>query len=191
MARKLSKSYDQLVEKAQNIFWIHGFKGISAKDLAEHIGVSTSTIYNKYSKEMLFISSIDYYTSNYSDPFLQQLRETTEGLESLKGFFYSIIEALLDNTFPKSCLMVNTVVEMRNENRDVIDKYERYFKILTDSYKVVLNKAFALGQIKDKNSIDRYAEFLLGVIFSLSILYKIKPKEELQSYIDEQLEFIQ
>jgi AcrR family transcriptional regulator len=191
MARALSKSYDQLVEKAQDIFWIHGFKGISAKELANHVGVSTSTIYNKYSKEMLFMDSIDYYTSNYTDPFLQQLRETTEGLESLKAFFYSIIEALLNKTFPKSCLMVNTIVELRNENREVIDKYEHYFRALTDSYKVVLNKAFALGQIRDKKSIDSYADFLLGVIFSLSILYKIKPKKELQSYIDEQLEFIQ
>ena len=122
MARELSHSYNELVEKAQEIFWLHGFKGISAKELAEHVGVSTSTIYNKYPKEMLFIDSLKYYTSNYSDPFLQQLRETTEGLDSLKDFFYSIIEALLDKTFPKSCLMVNTIVEMRNENRDIINK---------------------------------------------------------------------
>lgn len=191
MARALSNSYDQLVEKAQEVFWLHGFKGISAKELAEHVGVSTSTIYNKYSKEMLFMDSIDYYTSNYTDPFLKQLRETTEGLESLKAFFYAIIEALLNKTFPKSCLMVNTIVEMRNENRDVIDKYEDYFRILTDSYRIVLKKAFALGQIKDEKSIDTYADFLLGIIFSLSILYKLKPKNELQSYIDQQLEFIQ
>ncbi|MDG1804423.1 TetR/AcrR family transcriptional regulator [Flavicella sp.] len=190
MARELSHSYNELVEKAQEIFWLHGFKGISAKELAEHVGVSTSTIYNKYPKEMLFIDSLKYYTSNYSDPFLQQLRETTEGLDSLKDFFYSIIEALLDKTFPKSCLMVNTIVEMRNENRDIINKYEQYFQILTDSYKVVLRKAYNLGQIKNENSIDTYAEFLLGIIFSLSILYKIKPKDELQAYIDEQLNFI-
>lgn len=190
MSRELSHSYDQLVEKAQEIFWIHGFKGISSKELAEHVGVSASTIYNKYSKEMLFMDSLDYYTSNYSDPFLQQLRNTTEGLESLKAFFYSIIEALLDKTFPKSCLMVNTIVEMRNENKDIVYKYEHYFRVLTDSYKVVLGKAYNLGQIKDEKSIDTYAEFLLGIIFSLSILYKIKTKKELQTYIDGQLQFI-
>jgi len=191
MARELSHSYDQLVEKAQEIFWIHGFKGVNAKELAEYVGVSTSTIYNKYSKELLFIDSLDYYTSTYSDPFLQQLRETTEGLESLKGFFYSLVEALLERTFPKSCLMVNTIVEMRNENQDIVDRYDHYLIVLKDSYKVVLNKAYALGQIKDEKSIDTYADFLLGMIFSLSILYKIKPKKELQTYIDEQLQFIQ
>ena len=190
MSRELSHSYDQLIEKAQEIFWIHGFKGINAKELAEHVGVSTSTIYNKYSKELLFIDSLDYYTSTYSDPFLQQLRESKEGLESLKGFFYSLVEALLDRTFPKSCLMVNTIVEMRNENQDVIGRYDNYLKVLKDSYQVVLNKAHDLGQIKDKNNIPAYSEFLLGMIFSLSILYKVKPKNELLTYIDEQLQFI-
>lgn len=190
MARELSNSYNQLVEKAQEIFWLHGFKGISAKELAEHVGVSTSIIYSKYSKELLFMDSLDYYTSTYSDPFLQQLRETTEGLDSLKAFFYSLVEALLDKTFPKSCLMVNTIVEMRNENQDVIDRYEHYLTVLRDSYKVVLDKAYAQGQIKNEKSIDNYADFLLGMIFSLSILYKIKSKKELQTYIDEELQFI-
>lgn len=191
MARVLSQSYNQLVGKAQEIFWLHGYKGISTKELADHVGVSTSTIYNKYSKEMLFMGSIDYYTSTFSDPFLQQLRESTEGLESLKSFFYNLIEALKDKTFPKSCLMVNTIVEMRIENQEIVNRYDRYIEQLKDSYLVVLNKAYDLGQIKDSKDIKHYAEFLLGMIFSLSILYKIKSNEELQLYVDEQIQFIE
>ncbi len=147
-------------------------------------------IYNKYPKELLFLASIDYYTTNYSDPFLSQLRETTEGLECLKQFFCALIEALLNKTFPKSCLMVNTIVEMRNENEEIVKRYDDYLRVLKDSYKVVLNKAYDLGQIQDKNKIDNYAEFLLGVIFSMSVLYKLKPKEELQNFIDDHLSFI-
>ena len=110
MPRVLNNSYEELVEKAQEIFWLKGFKGVSVKGLSEHLNVSPSVIYNKFSKDLLFLDSLNYYTSNYSDPFLKQLRETTEGLDSLKEFFYALIDALLDKTFPKSCLMVNTVV---------------------------------------------------------------------------------
>lgn len=190
MPRVLNSSYEELVEKAQSYFWVNGFKGVSVKGLSDHLDVSQSIIYNKYPKELLFLASIDYYTSNYSDPFLSQLRETTEGLESLKQFFYALIDALLNKTFPKSCLMVNTIVEMRNENEEVVKRYDSYLRVLKDSYKVVLNKAYDLGQIQDKNKIDDYAEFLLGVIFSMSILYKLKPKEELQQFIDNHISFI-
>ena len=139
---------------------------------------------------MLFIDSIEYYMNTYSDPFLSQLRASEEGMISLKNFFYALIEALLDKTFPRSCLMVNTVVEMRNENQDVINLYQRYFDALVNSYKVVLDKAISLGQIKHPEKKDEYARFLLGVIFSLSILYKINDKDDLQNFIDERLSFI-
>jgi TetR/AcrR family transcriptional repressor of nem operon len=190
MPRVLHSTYDELIEKAQEIFWLKGFKGASVKDLSEHLNVSQSVIYNKYTKDLLFLSSLDYYTTNYSDPFLKQLRETTDGLPSLRQFFFDLIAALLDKTFPKSCLMVNTVVELRTENEDVVTRYANYLKVLKDSYLIVLEKAYDLGQFKRRGKIDEYAEFLLGIIFSLSILYKLKSVKELRQYIDEQLAFI-
>ncbi|WP_282134083.1 TetR/AcrR family transcriptional regulator [Seonamhaeicola maritimus] len=190
MPQALNQTYEELVFKAQSLFWKQGYKGVNAKELANHLDVSMSTIYNKYTKDMLFIDSIEYYMNTYSDPFLSQLRASKEGLISLKDFFYALIEALLDKTFPRSCLMVNTVVEMRNENQDVINLYQRYFDALVNSYKVVLDKAIELGQIKHPEKKDDYARFLLGVIFSLSILYKINDKESLQNFIDERLSFI-
>ena len=191
MPKALNSSYDQLVEKAQKIFWLKGFKGISVKDLSSELNISQNVLYNKYSKDMLFLDSLNYYTNNYSDPFLKQLRQTTEGLDSLKEFFYTLIDALINKTFPRSCLMVNTVVELRNENTDVVLKYDDYLNTLKDSYIVVLEKAFKLGQFKNKTKINEYADFLLGIIFSMSILYKIHTREELRNYIDEQLTFIQ
>lgn len=190
MARVLTSSYDELIERAQEIFWLKGFKGISVKDLSQELDVSQTVLYNKYSKDKLFLDSLDYYTSNYSDPFLKHLRQSTGGLESLREFFYELIKALLDKTFPRSCLMVNTVVELRNENEDVVKKYDDYLRVLKDSYLVVLNKAYELGQFKNRGKIEEYADFLVGIIFSMSILYKIRPKDQLHNYIDEQLAFI-
>lgn len=191
MARVISETYEDLIEKAQEIFWLNGFKGVSVKNLSTHLNISQSVLYNKYSKDLLFMDSLDYYTSNYSDPFLKSLRESTEVLESLKLFFFDLVDALLDKVFPRSCLMVNTVVELRNENEDVVQKYADYLTALKNSYLVVLEKANKLGQIKQPQRLDDYAEFLMGMIFTMSILYKIKTKEELRQYIIEELDFIQ
>ncbi|MFY0653297.1 MAG: TetR/AcrR family transcriptional regulator [Cyclobacteriaceae bacterium] len=191
MPQVLDKSYDELVQKAQKLFWIEGYKGVKSQKLAEYLGVSATIIYNKYTKEKLFMDSIKYYINTYSDPFLTHLRESSGGIESLRGFFYKLIDALLDKTFPRSCLMVNTVVEMRNENQEIIKLYQRYFDALINSYRVVLDKAIEQGQIKHPEKKEEYAEFLLGIIFSLSILYKINDKESLQEFIDDRLSFIE
>jgi TetR/AcrR family transcriptional repressor of nem operon len=190
MARVLNASYSDLIERAQEIFWLKGYKGLSVRELSKHLEVSESVLYNKYSKDMLFTGSLDYYTNTYSDPFLSQLRASTEGLESLKLFFYELIEALKNKTFPKSCLMVNTIVELRNENQEVVNRYDSYLEVLKASYVIVLEKAYDLRQFKKKEKIDDYADFLLGIIFSLSILYKLNDTPELRQYIDEQLSFI-
>ncbi len=187
MPQRLNNSHEELVQKAQQLFWTKGYKGVTAQDLAAYLEVSTSTIYNKYTKEKLFLDSLDYYNETCSDPFLKQLREATDGMKSLKGFFYNLIDALLDKTFPRGCLMVNTVVELRNENAEVKKRYESYFNNLVYSYKIVIDKAIDLGQILNRNKKDEYAEFLLGIIFSLSIFFKIKSREEMRQYVDEQL----
>ena len=53
MPRVLDSTYADLVFKAQEIFWLHGYKGVSVQELADHLDVSVSTIYNKYTKDML------------------------------------------------------------------------------------------------------------------------------------------
>lgn len=191
MSRTLNQSYPELVKKAQYLFWMKGFKAVSNDDLAKHLDVSKSTIYNKYTKDMLFMDALNDYVVQLSDPVLAEVRNSNKGLETFTDFFYMLIDGLLDKTFPKSCLMVNTVVELRNEQDQVSEVYERYFGNMKASYKAALERAIANNELKYPEKIDEYTEFLLGIIFGLAILYKTKTREELRTHIDEQLSFIE
>lgn len=191
MSRTLNQSYPELVKKAQYLFWMKGFKAVSNDDLAKHLDVSKSTIYNKYTKDMLFMDALNDYVVQLSDPVLAEVRNSNKGLETFTDFFYMLIDGLLDKTFPKSCLMVNTVVELRNEQNQVTEVYERYFGNMKASYKAALERAIANNELKYPEKIDEYTEFLLGIIFGLAILYKTKTREELRTHIDEQLSFIE
>lgn len=190
MPRQIHSSYEELVKKAQHLFWVKGYKTVHPKELAEHLGVSVSTIYNKYTKEQLFLDALEDYVISCSDPVLREIREAEEGIESLRTFFNKLIDALLNRTFPRSCLIVNTVVELRNEEPEVTAVYKRYFKNMIESYTIVLDRAAKLGQIKQRERIDDYAQFLVGVIFGLGILYKVKSRKELEDYVDEQLSLL-
>ncbi len=190
MPKTLHSTYDELVLKARHYFWVKGYKSITNQELAEHLDVSTSLIYNKYTKDQLFVDSLNNYVTSLSDPVLQEIQNEKDGIESFRRFFYMLIDALLNKTFPKSCLMANTIVEIRNENEQVTAVYDKYFKNMKDSYLAVLNRAVELGEIKQREKLDDYAEFLLGVIFGLAIFYKIKTREQLQQHIDDQLSLL-
>lgn len=191
MPRTLSHSYDELVEKAQHLFWVEGYKPVEPEKLAKHLDVSVSTIYNKYTKEMLFMDSLRSYIVNLSDPVLNTIRTSTQGIESFRKFFYMLIDALLEKKFPRSCLIANTAMEFRNENSQVSELYDMYFQNMRRSYKIVLERAIYLGEVKHAERMNEYIEFLVSIIFSMSILYRIKNRKELRQYIDEQLSLIE
>jgi len=86
--------------------------------------------------------------------------------------------------------MVNTVVELRNENEEVSIRDKRYLDSLLHSYLVVLDKAIAHGQIRQPEKKEDYGKFLLGMIFSLAILYKVRDRQSLYDYVDEQLSLL-
>ncbi|NQU51821.1 MAG: TetR/AcrR family transcriptional regulator [Bacteroidetes bacterium] len=191
MPRTLNYSYDELVQKAQHLFWVEGYKTITPENLAEHLDVSVSTIRNKFTKEMLFMDSLEDYINNCSDPVLDKIRYSTKGLEAFRDFFNLLIDALYDKTFPRSCYMANTVVELRNENEQVCKLYERYFGNMRDSYQTVLKRAIKMNEIKYSERIDEYTDFLMGIVFGISILFKVKSREELKIHINEQISLIE
>ena len=83
--------------------------------------------------------------------------------------------------------MVNTVVELRNEKAQITELYERYFGNMRKTHRAVLKRAIDMGEIKHAEKLEEYTECMLSVLFSLSILYKVKSREELRTYVDEQI----
>lgn len=190
MSRELNASYEELVDKAKMIFWNDGYKSVSHDVLAERLGVSTSTVYNKFGKERLFIDGLNAYVQGVSDPALKMMRDSEEGLEAFRTLFYSLIDALYDGLFPRNCLMVNTVLEFRDEVEEINEIYDTYFANLRQSYTQKLERAFDLGEIESKSKIPAYVELFFGAIFALSVLQKVKTPEELKTFFDIQLSLV-
>lgn len=192
MSKVPDQTYDDVVIKARTLFWTKGYQDIKVNDLTECLEISPSLFYKKYSKDMLLIDSLDSYVCNISNPVLSQIQNSENGIETFRDFFYGLIDALITKTFPRSCLMVNTVVEMHNhqERLELTDVYNRYFGNMKTTYISILKRAAEKGDIKHPDKIEKYAEFLVGIIFGMGILYKVKSKEELRLHIDQQLAII-
>lgn len=192
MSEVFDQSYNDVVTKARNLFWTKGYQDIKVNDLTDCLEISPSLFYKKYSKDTLLIDSLDSYIDNISNPVLNEICSSDQGIETFREFFYGLIDALITKTFPRSCLMVNTVVEMHNlqDKLELTDVYNRYFENMKNSYLAILKRAVEMGEVKNVDKIEKYADFLVGIIFGMSILYKVKSKEELRLHIDQQLALI-
>jgi TetR/AcrR family transcriptional repressor of nem operon len=192
MSQVIDATYDQIIAKTRHLFWTRGYQDINVKDLANCLGISPSLFYKKYSKDMLFIAALDSYVVSLSEPILAQIRDSDQGLETFKGFFYGLIDALLTKSFPRSCFMVNTVVELHNEQDrlNLTKVYSSYFGNMRESYIAILKRAVELKEVKSAEKVEKYADFLVGILFGLSVLYKVKTKVELRLHVDHQLALI-
>ena len=189
MARLPNIAFEDIVVKARPYFWLKGYHGVTTEALAEHLEISPSVLYKKYDKDMIFIGALESYIDTFTNPFLLGLKDTKEGIETFRKAFYGLANAFVDKDFPRSCMLVNSIVEMHdNSNKQkVTELYVHFMDSMKESFTIVLKKAYELGEISDVSKIEEYATFLSSTTFELTILYKCKSKEELRLYIDQQL----
>jgi TetR/AcrR family transcriptional repressor of nem operon len=189
MARLPNIAFEDIVVKARPFFWLKGYHGVTTEALAEHLEISPSVLYKKYDKNMIFIGALESYIDTFTNPFLLGLKDTEEGIETFRKAFYGLANAFVDKDFPRSCMLVNSIVEMHdNSNKQkVTELYVHFMDSMKESFTIVLKKAYELGEISDVSKIEEYATFLSSTTFELTILYKCKTKEELRLYIDQQL----
>ncbi len=190
MPRTAEYTHEQVIDKALDLFWNRGFNNVTIDDLVQATETNKSLIYNKYGKKNLFLDSIEEYVSRFTDPTMKYLEESDEGIQSIRNIYYGLVDALLDKTFPRSCLMINTVVEFGDTDEDIVQVYENYFSNVRKSFTKKLNYCFEIGEISDSSKFKEYVELLMGMPFSLSILYRVRSKEELYAFVDAQIDLI-
>ena len=76
------KQYNEteVLERAMNAFWTHGYQATSMSDLVEATGINRGSIYAGFSdKRTLFIKALRYYDKHYRADFLDQIDPPCRG----------------------------------------------------------------------------------------------------------------
>lgn len=190
MPKNVKIDNKDLMVKLMNLFWIKGYMATSIDDLAEQTGVSKSFIYTNYGKKGVFEEAFYFYLDNYTDPFLQALNDDPRGIEAIQEKLSNLADSLLNHTMPKACLFVNTVVEMGDKDKDIVDLNDMYIHRVASMYSKKLHYCHKIGEIEDAASIPLYTNILINILFSLAVLYKTHSKKQLDMFIASQLKLI-
>lgn len=190
MPRKVKIHDKQLMEKLMTLFWLKGYTATTVDDLCDNTGFSKSFIYTNFGKKGIFEEAFYYYMENYTDPFLQALNDDERGIDAIREKLYGLAESLVNQSMPKACLFVNTVVEMGNKEKDFSELNEMYCGRVANMYRRKILYCIDLGEIKNSGSITFYTNILMNLLFSLSVLYKTHCLDELKQFIDAQLKLL-
>jgi TetR/AcrR family transcriptional regulator, transcriptional repressor for nem operon len=161
MPRPRTRTRDQVVTAARDVFWEHGYEGTAVSDLERRAGVNRSSLYAEFgSKQALFSDALDLYYEEIVDPLIGRL-ESDANVTAVATFFEGVKSIILEEEAPsrRGCLLVNTIAELAAGDPAAARRGAEFRDRLARAFHGALQRGG--GQL-DEASTRRRAEMLLA-----------------------------
>ena len=184
MPRNKSYTDDIVLEKAMNVFWIHGYEATSVRLLEREMGINQFSIYASFqNKRNLFIQSIRSYQEHVKKHRFQLLLQENAGLQELESFLFGAVNANKTEISSKGCLIVNTAGELGDKDSDITREVNQYYDFIREMLKKVIRNAISKNEIPVETNVGQQANFFLGVMQSISVASKTMDNNQLNDFI--------
>ncbi len=181
-----SKTYDDdlVLEKAMNVFWVHGYEATSVRLLEKEMGINQFSIYSSFkNKKNLFINALRKYREFVIINRFQPLLQEGAGLSELKSFLKNATIHKSSNV-KKGCLVVNTAGELGEKDPDIAKELNLYYDFIRNMLLRVLKNAIEKNEIAANTNIEKQASFFLGVMQGISVANKTMDKSQLTDFVE-------
>ncbi|WP_396601879.1 TetR/AcrR family transcriptional regulator [Algibacter sp. R77976] len=181
MARKKEYNEDVVVEKAMNLFWRNGYETTSMQMLEKEMGINKFSIYSSFgNKHGLFLESLKSYNKKVNSIF-EEFKNSNNGLEDIKAFFYNSVRICNVNGNQKGCLVTNTYNEFSGKEDDQINNQMNAFM---DNLKELFIEKLKKDSNKDDETVLKQANYLLLAKHGLAAASRVNTEKEIEDYIE-------
>jgi TetR/AcrR family transcriptional repressor of nem operon len=113
MGRLKAFDEDEVLDRAVDCFWQHGYEATSVRDLADRMGISGASLYNAYGdKRALFVAALARYADRSMRERIARLEKSGRPKEAIRAFLAEIIDRSLEDPDRKGCLLVNSALDV-------------------------------------------------------------------------------
>jgi len=185
MPRNKAYNKDEVLDKAMQVFWNHGYEATSVRLLEKEMGINQFSIYAAFeNKKKLFIESLKKYRQFVKNNRFHPLLRENAKLSDLKQFFDSITRQGKQEETKRGCLVVNTAGELGSRDSEIAFELQNYFNFIKEMIRKVLRNSIEVGEISKEADLEKYSNYLLGVMQGLSVSEKILTEKQIQDIIE-------
>lgn len=181
----------EIVLKAQEVFWKKGYNATSLSELSTATGAGAGSLYNTFKggKKELFRKSLQQRKEDL-EIFKIKLQNSDKPIELIKEFFISLATESNESHL-KGCIVANTIVEMTFIDEELENEAIEIIKETEKLYTTTILKEQKKGNIKSKIAAHILGKHLITLWFGINTLRRIYPdKEILKQQIELQLHII-
>lgn len=166
---------EELIRKAQQLFWEKGYTATSLSDLLATTGAGSGSFYNTFKggKKEVFGKAIQQRREAFM-AFKKELEQNETPIELIKAFFRSIAHEPMA-THQRGCIIANTVVEMTYIDADLEKQAADVLKEVEQMYTQAIRQAQQKGQINNQTDATILGKYLITFWCGLNTLRRIYP----------------
>ncbi len=182
-------STDDVLSKAMEAFWSHGYEATSMQDLVNCMGINRGSIYATFGdKRALFIQALRRYDTIHRYDWAAAIARSRSPAEAIVGIFEEAIDAALHGGGRSGCLLVNTALELSPHDAEISEIVEHAFSEMEAFFCRKLAEGQACGDVpSDVEPVDT-ARALLSLFIGLRVLACGRPREQVLRSIAGQAE---
>lgn len=170
---------EQAIDAATHLFWKHGFLSVSAKDLADAMGIQRSSFYNSFcSREAVFIEALQHYSSHAPDALLHELQPGQPVVPALAAVFRLICRIRSTDVEARGCLVCNAIAELVGVDQAIGPLLEEAVKHRTVVFRRLLSQAVRQGEIGPLADEEAAAAGFTAFLIGLNTLSKVVRDEK-------------
>lgn len=178
MARTKEFDETEVLDKAVELFWTHGYNATSANDLVKHLGLSRSSLYSTYGdKRTLFIKSLHRYRKKQVGAMLQMIANSDNTATVIAKMFELVIKQDVRAKVPKGCLMVSSAIELAPHDSEIAQIVQANENDIEGALKLAIDKGKERGDVTSTHSSSSLAKFLYNNVSGLRVALKSKVEE--------------
>ncbi len=179
MARPPSFDHGQVLDKAMQLFWCKGYANTSIKDLTKVTQLQPGSLYGAYqSKRHLFIQSLDHYFENLYQGIHCILAFDEAPRKRIRRFFDFLLDQVEKDNAKKSCLLVNTLLEIPADDEEINKRVSGMFLKIEQLFCEVLREAKENGTLAADLKPESVAKMLMSGIFGLQVYNRMQPNQK-------------
>ncbi|MBO6814926.1 MAG: TetR/AcrR family transcriptional regulator [Rhizobiaceae bacterium] len=146
MAGKPSFDREDLIERAQALFWKSGWAGTSMKDLEKGLNIRPGSFYAAFgSKDDLYELALDRYAAT-GQRRLKELTEEFGPIGALKVYLKALASKQ-SGTPAKACMLVKTLLELQGRNDQLADRADKHLSAMEKGIEKLFRDAQEKGEI--------------------------------------------
>ena len=182
---------EQVLQKAQSVFWTKGYTATSLEDLLKAMEIGSGSFYNAFKggKKEIFRKSILQRRTAFNQ-FKAELRQNESPVDLIKDFFRSIAKSNQE-THLQGCIIANTVVEMTFVDEELENEAVTILKEVEEMFTSEIKKAQEKGTLKNQTDPVILGRYLITLWNGLNVTRRMYPDNMiLKEQIEMQLEII-